>query len=207
MSFLIVNTPFPRSCAIAFHLHFFSNRGIRLHPQVAGNFPRIPGVTPGLCLVHYPLLSVTHRSALLVQSGRLAPPPRLPVVERRTTCPSSDGTTRDQDGSCSKDRRACRSPWTTQVEGPTTRELAPPRINSATRSNLTVPCSSLSLIRFVFRRRLASHCYSPHSVFSRASHLAAGRVSDILVKRRSDKIGSQVRQLCHQLRELRLLCK
>lgn len=161
---------------------------------MAGNYPRIPGVTLGLGLVHYPLLSVTHRSALLVQSGRLAPPPRLPVVERRTTCPSSDGTTRNQDGSCSEDRRDCRSPRTTLWEGPATRELAPLRINSATKSNLTVPRSSLSLIRLVFRHRSPSHCYSPSSVFSRASHFAAGRVSDILVKRSSDEVGSHVQQ-------------
>jgi hypothetical protein len=116
------------------------------------------------------------------------------VAERRTTCPSSDGTTRGQDGSCSKDRRACCSPWTTLMESPTTRGLAPARINSATRSYMTVPRSSLSLIRFAFRHRLPSHCYSTGPVFSRASHLAAGRVSDTLVKRGSDKVGSQVRQ-------------
>lgn len=39
------------------------------------------------------------------------------------------------------------------MEGPTTRELAPLRINSATKLDLTVPCNSLSLIRLVFRRR------------------------------------------------------
>ena len=165
-----------REPAVGVNLHFLGNGGIQLHLTMAGNYPRIPGITLGLGLVHYPLLSVTHRSALLVQSGRLAPPPRLPVVERRTTCPSSDGTTRDQDGSCSKDRRDCRSPWTTHMEGPTTRELAPPPINSATRTQLTVPCSSLSLIRFVFRRRLASHCYSPNPIFSRASRLSGPRV-------------------------------
>jgi len=116
------------------------------------------------------------------------------VAERRTTCPSSDGTTRGQDGSCSEDRRACCSPWTTHMEGPTTRGLTPPRVNSATRSKVTVPRSSLSLIRFAFRHRLPSHCYSSGPVFSRASHLAAGRVSDTLVKRGSDKVGSRVRQ-------------
>jgi hypothetical protein len=62
------------------------------------------------------------------------------------------------------------------MEGPTTRELPLLRINSATKLDLTVPCSSLSLIRLVFRRRLSSHCYSPHSVFSRASHLRGPRV-------------------------------
>ena len=44
-------------------------------------------------------------------------------------------------------------------------------------------------------------------VFSRASHFAAGRVSDTLVKRGSDKVGNQIRQSYHQLRELHLLCK
>jgi hypothetical protein len=51
-----------------------------------------------------------------------------------------------------KDRRACRSPWTTLAEGPTTRELSLPRDNSAARLQLTAPCSSLSLTRFAFRR-------------------------------------------------------
>jgi hypothetical protein len=109
------------------NLHFFGNRGIQLHLKVAGNYPRIPGITLGLGLVHYPLLPVTHRFALLVQSGRSAPPPWLPTTERRTACPSSDGSTRDEDGFCFKDRRACRSPWTTQCGGPTTRELSLPR--------------------------------------------------------------------------------
>ena len=39
------------------------------------------------------------------------------------------------------------------MEGPTTREHLPPRINSAARSLLTVPHSLLSLIRCTFRRR------------------------------------------------------
>ena len=116
------------------------------------------------------------------------------AMERRSTCPSSDGTTCDQDGSCFEDRRGCCSPWTTLWEGPTTRELALSRVNSATRSELTVPRSSLSLIRLAFRRRLSGHCYSTHPVFSRASHLAAGRASDTLVNRGSDLAGSQARQ-------------
>jgi hypothetical protein len=56
--------------------HFLGNGGIWLHLTMAGNYPRIPGVTLGLGLVHYPLLPVTHQSALLVQSGWSAPPPR-----------------------------------------------------------------------------------------------------------------------------------
>ncbi len=118
---------------------------------MAGNYPRIPGITLGLGLVHDPLWPVTHRFALLVQSGELAPSPRLPVVKRRTTCPSSDGSTRDEDGLCLKDRRGYRSPWTTLAEGPTTRELSLPRINDAARLTLTAPRSWLSLTRFVFR--------------------------------------------------------
>src|SRR5580700_1349796 len=34
-------------------------------------------------------------------------------AERRTICPSSDGSTYGQDGSCSEDRRGFQSPWTT----------------------------------------------------------------------------------------------
>ena len=62
------------------HFHFTpSARGIRLHPciyRMAGNYPRIPGVTPGLGLVHYPLLPGTHRLSLPLWSGRSAPPPQ-----------------------------------------------------------------------------------------------------------------------------------
>ena len=47
------------------NLHFLGNRGIQLHLTVAGNYPRIPGITLGLGLVHYPLWPVTHRLALL----------------------------------------------------------------------------------------------------------------------------------------------
>jgi hypothetical protein len=117
-----------------FHLHFFGNGGIQLHLAMAGNYPRIPGITLGLGLVHYPLLSATHRLALLVQSGRSAPPPRLPVAERRTTCPSSDGSTYGQDGPCSEDRRDFQSPWTTPMEGPTTREPEGSSASTALRS-------------------------------------------------------------------------
>ena len=151
MSFLIVNTPFTRNFAAARYLHSFSKRGIQLHPRMAGNYPRIPGITLGLGLVHYLLRSTTHRLSLLVQSRRLAPSPQQAAAKRRTACPSSDGTTHDEDGSCSKDRRDCWSPWTTLLEGPTTRELSLPRVNSAARLQLTIPCSLLSLIRFLFR--------------------------------------------------------
>jgi hypothetical protein len=37
------------------HLHFLGTGGIQLCHQTAGNYPRIPGVTPGLGLVHDPL--------------------------------------------------------------------------------------------------------------------------------------------------------
>jgi hypothetical protein len=46
------------------------------------------------------------------------------------------------------------------MEGPTTRELSPTRINSAASLHMTVPCSSLSLVRFAFRHGLPNHCYS-----------------------------------------------
>ena len=77
---------------------------------MAGNYPRISGITPSLGLVHYPLLPVTHRYTLLVQSSRSAPPSRRTAAERRATCPSSDGSTNGQDGFCFEDRRgySCR---------------------------------------------------------------------------------------------------
>ena len=33
---------------------------------MAGNYPRIPGIALGLGLVHYPLLPITRRLALLI---------------------------------------------------------------------------------------------------------------------------------------------
>jgi hypothetical protein len=44
---------------------------------MAGNYPRIPGITLGFGLVHYLLLPATHQLTLLVQSGWSAPPFRL----------------------------------------------------------------------------------------------------------------------------------
>ena len=43
---------------------------------MAGNYPRIPGITPGLGLVHDPLLPAACPLALPVGSGRLTPRPR-----------------------------------------------------------------------------------------------------------------------------------
>ena len=106
-----------------------------------------------------------------------------------------------------KDRRACRSPWTTLAGGPTTRELSLPRDNSAARLELTAPCSSLSLTRFAFRRLAAESLLLAGQIFPWASHLAAGHVSDTPVKRGSDAVVGRVRQWFHQLRELLLLCK
>jgi hypothetical protein len=80
---------------------------------MAGNYPRIPGITLGLGLVHYPLLSILRRLVLLLQSDRLASLLSGDQAEQWTTCPSSNDITRDRDGSCSEDRRDLRSPWTT----------------------------------------------------------------------------------------------
>ena len=72
---------------------------------------------------------------------------------------------------------------------------------------MTVPCNLLSLIRFAFRRWADESLLFNGSGFPWASHLSAGHVSDILVKRSSDAVESRVRQWLHQLRELFLLCK
>ena len=104
------------------NLHFLSNGGIQLHRAMAGNYPRIPGIALGLGLVDSLSLPATHQLSLLnSRDGRNIRPGQA-TTERRATCPSSDGTTRDQDGSCSEDRRDCCSPWTTHMEGPTTRD-------------------------------------------------------------------------------------
>lgn len=65
MGFPIVNTPFARNFVATVRLHFFSKRGILLHPKMAGNYPRIPGITLGLGLVHYLLLPATRQLFLL----------------------------------------------------------------------------------------------------------------------------------------------
>jgi hypothetical protein len=98
-----------------------------------------------------------------------------------------------------KDRRDCRSPWTTLNGGPTTRELSLPRDNSAARLLLTAPCSLLSLTRFAFRRLAAESLLLAGQIFPWASHLAAGHVSDTPVKRGSDAVGGRTRQWFHQL--------
>ena len=60
--------------AWASHLHPFGSCGIRLHLAVAGNFPRIPGVTPGVGLVH-DLRLRTMRPSTLCTSDRPASRP------------------------------------------------------------------------------------------------------------------------------------
>jgi hypothetical protein len=54
-------------------LHFFGNGGIQLCLSAAGNSPRIPGVTPGLGLVHYPRRPRRSRLTLRLPSSRSAP--------------------------------------------------------------------------------------------------------------------------------------
>jgi hypothetical protein len=53
-------------------LHFLGSSGIQLCRPTAGNYPRIPGVTPGLRLVHDPRQPPFCRSALRVASSPLA---------------------------------------------------------------------------------------------------------------------------------------
>ena len=60
--------------AWASHLHPFGSCGIWLHLAVAGNFPRIPDVTPGVGLVHDLRLHIMRPSALCT-SGRSASRP------------------------------------------------------------------------------------------------------------------------------------
>jgi hypothetical protein len=99
--FVTVNTPFTRDSATARDLHFLGNDGIRLHHAMAGNYPRIPGVTLGLGLVHDLLLPVTHRLTLLVQSGLVGTSVSgYPEAEQQATCPGSDTTTRAEDEFC-----------------------------------------------------------------------------------------------------------
>ena len=164
MGFPIVNTPFARNCDATFSPSLHQHVEFCSIPRDGRELPPYPRRYPGPWLGP---LSFAARHTLVT------PPCIVGVIgtsvtatERRTACPSSDDITRGQDGSCFKDRRACCSPWTTLCGGPTTRELEPPRVNSATRSQLTVPRSSLSLVRFAFRRRVPNRCYSAIPVFN-----------------------------------------
>ena len=98
----------------AFDLHFIGSDGIQLHPE---GWPGTTPVSQALpwalawstilcCPPHTGWPSLYSRAGWHLRHG-------VAHAERRTACPSSDGTTRDEDGSCFKDRRACRSPWTT----------------------------------------------------------------------------------------------
>ena len=194
MSFPIVNTPFARDSAAKPDLHFFGNRGILLHRKMAGNYPRIPGITLGLGLVHYPLLPVTHRFALLVQSSGLAPLPwwkpgratnnmsQFRWHHKRTRRilllrPAGLLVTMDDPMRRSHHPRAfapsCQQCYEVTIDGPMQFAFANP---------LALPT-----------RRIESLLFDPLR-FSWASHLAAGHVSDTLVKRGSGKVGSQARQ-------------
>lgn len=143
------------------YLHFLGNRGIQLHLAVAGNYPRIPGIALGLGLVHYPLLPVTHRFALLRKSGRSAPPPRL----------SRNGATSNMSQfrwfHARRRRVLLRRPaGFVDHRGRPYEKVPPPAsfrspvVNSVSRLQLTAPCSSLSLTRFAFRLCSSSYCYS-----------------------------------------------
>jgi hypothetical protein len=100
-----------------FQLHFFGNRGIRLLRTDV----RRPGTTPVSRALPRALAwsTILYRSphtgspSLYSWAGRHLGHRENPQAERRTICPSSDGSTHGQDGSCSKDRRDCQSPWTT----------------------------------------------------------------------------------------------
>lgn len=150
----IVNTPFPRDFSAPRYLHFLSNGEIQLHLAMAGNYPRISGITPSLGLVHYPLLPVTHRYTLLVQSSRSAPPPRRTVAERRATCPSSDGSTNGQDGFCFEDRRGCNCRGRPHEKVPLPASPKAPPHQQRCGVTIDGPMRSLlSLTRFAFRPR------------------------------------------------------
>jgi len=176
------------------HLHFLSNRGIRLsrtNPR-AGNYPRIPGITPGLGLVHYPLSFATHRFALLEQLGGSAPRSAGTGPEERATNDMSQFRwfhtrtrrillVRPAGVAITVDDPRGRS------HRPRARRLL--RVNSAAELQLTVPCSSLSLIRLFFRprerrtvRRRTDLCagFPPFSR-PRAGHSGDRRFGDVAV--------------------------
>jgi hypothetical protein len=122
----------------------------------AGNYPRIPGITPGLGLVHYPLSLATHRFALLVQSSGSAPRPRGKPRDRATNDMSQFRWFHKRPR-----RTLLRRPagFLVTVDDPMRRShhpraRRPPRVNSATGLYLTAPCSSLSLVRLSFRQRV-----------------------------------------------------
>ena len=162
---------------------------------MAGNYPRIPGITLGLGLVHYPLLPATHRLSLLVQSRRLAPlaaasrgesdgqhvpVPMAPHATKTDPAPKTGGivVTVDDPMRRSHHPRAF-APSRQQcceviIDGPMQFAFADPlRLPTLERSN---------------------HCYSTVQTLPWASHLAAGHVSDTPVKRGSDAAESHVRQ-------------
>ena len=142
-----------------------SARGIQLHLAMAGNFPRIPGITPGIGLVHYPLSFATHQFALLVQLGGLAP----------RSCDRATNNMSQFRWFHKRPRRVLLvrpAGLSITVDDPKRRSHHPRarrllRVNSATELQLTAPCSLLSLIRSSFRPRA-------RRVVRRSTDLVAG---------------------------------
>ena len=194
MSLPIVNTPFARNFVAAARLHFFSKRGILLHPRMAGNYPRIPGITLGLGLVHYLLLAATRRLSLLVQSRRSAPSSRQGRDE-------ATGNMSQFRWHHARPRRTLlRRPagLLFTVADPVRRSHHPRAFAHSYQQCYEFICDDPMQFAFAgplrLPTRVAESLLLGQSRFSWASHLAAGHVPDTLVTRGSDMVGSHARQ-------------
>jgi hypothetical protein len=170
-------------------LHFLGSGGIQLHRAMAGNYPRIPGITPGLGLVHDPLLPATRRLALPVQSGRLAP--LLGLQQGRATSNMSQFRWRH----ARRRRVLLKRPagLMIAVDDPVGRSHRPRARAPSRQQRCEVQFDGP--IQFAFAHPLPPPIPEPRravrrgSGFSWASHLAAGHVSDTPATGGSDAVG------------------
>src|SRR4051794_13630943 len=181
VSCLTVNTPFahvPISCK---PLHFFGNGGIRLCLPTAGNFPRIPSVTPGLGLVHYPRRPRCCRWTLRLPSSRLAP--RSEDRARGHLSQFRDDHRHERRRSARKTGGVVGHHGRPYEEAPSPAgQLPPPRRQ---RCGATIddpmPFAFANPLPFPIGRRTSRCCSAVVETW--ASHVAAGHVLDTPVTR------------------------
>ena len=194
MVLAIVNTPFPRNCDTTFHLHFISTWNSAPSKSDGRELPPYPRHYPGPWLG--PL-------SFAVRHTPVVPPCIVGTVGTSATA-SRDGAT----NSMSQFRWHHTRPRRTlllrpaglmiTVDNPMRRSHHPRACAPSCQQRYEVIIDGPTQFAFADPLRLPTPGVESlllgDSSFPWASHLSAGHVSDILVKRSSGAVGGRVRQ-------------